>query len=469
MDEYKKLTRNTLILMSGTMGSRVVSFLMIRFYTNILSTSEYGIIDLLLQISNFIVPLCTIGMTTGIIRFGLDNRYRQKDVFSISILCFGIGLLLFLIVALLMIRFPLPDGIESYCIWILFLVAASGLNSICGAFVRALAKVKTFARAGIINTVTNVLLMILFLGVLHLGIRGYMLSVILADTTTMLFLFISSNLWKYIQFNGIHLSTTKEVLSFSMPTIPATISWWIIDMSDRLMITGFISESANGIYSIAARIPSIVTIISNSFISAWQISIIGTENKEQQIRLYSNVIRTYIAILFIMASIVTSISHLIVTFLTSASFYAAEKYVPLLIGATVFSCLSTFVGNIYVVVKKSMPQFITTIISAVCNVLLNGLLIPHLGTYGAVIATFISFALLFVIRIVNTRKYMKLEWSPGRFVTSFILLMIQIMVKQFGDGLLYIIQIICMVGIIILNFRPLMTGIQKINPFKRGI
>jgi len=86
--------------MIGTMGSRIISFLMLSFYTNILSTAEYGTIDLLLQISNFITPVCTIGVTAGIIRFGLDSRYNKNEVFTTGLFGFGAGFTLCLISAL---------------------------------------------------------------------------------------------------------------------------------------------------------------------------------------------------------------------------------------------------------------------------------------------------------------------------------------------------------------------------------
>jgi len=312
-----------------------------------------------------------------------------------------------------------------------------------------------------------VLLMILFLKVFQFGIRGYMLAVMLADTVTALFLIFSNKLWRFIRFGGLYLSTFAEMLKFSIPTIPATISWWIIDMSDRLMITNFLGAAANGIYSVAAKIPSIVTIIANVFISAWQISIIGTENKERQTQFYSSVIRAYTAILFVMASVVTLFAHLIVTLLTTESYYEAEQFVPLLISATIFSCLGTFVGNIYIVEKKSVPQFVTTMIGAVCNVALNWILIPVYGIYGAVIATVASFALLFVVRIFHTRKYMKLKWSPVRFLISFLFLAVQNWAAQSTAWTFYGVQILCGAGIVIVNFRPLLAGVQKINPFHR--
>lgn len=119
--------------------------------------------------------------------------------------------------------------------------------------------------------------MILFLKVFGLGIDGYMLAVTLADAVSAIFL--------------------------TIPTIPAAISWWIMEMSDKFMITAIISVAANGIYSVAAEIPSIVAIISGVFINAWQISIIKTRDKQEQSRFYSNIMLAYEAVLFLMAGV----------------------------------------------------------------------------------------------------------------------------------------------------------------------
>ena len=57
---------------------------------------------------------------------------------------------------------------------------------------------RIYAITGILNTVCNVLLMVLFLKFLGLGIGGYMLAVIIADLISVLFLAISAKLWRVL-------------------------------------------------------------------------------------------------------------------------------------------------------------------------------------------------------------------------------------------------------------------------------
>jgi O-antigen/teichoic acid export membrane protein len=125
-----------------------------------------------------------------------------------------------------------------------------------------------------------------------------------------------------------------------------------------------------------------------------------------------------------------------------------------------------FVGNIYTLEKKSIPHLNTTIIGSVCNIALNWILIPYAGIFGAVIATLFSFTLLFIIRMVDTRRYMKLQWSPVSFFVSFILLMIQNFTMVNDGGPVYAAQIICLAGIAIVNFKPLLAGVKKVLSFR---
>lgn len=97
------------------------------------------------------------------------------------------------------IRLPAQaESIWQYGVWILILIATSGLHSICGFFVRAEEKLRIYAITGILNTVCNVLLMVLFLKFLGLGIGGYMLAVIIADLISGLFLAVSAKLWRVL-------------------------------------------------------------------------------------------------------------------------------------------------------------------------------------------------------------------------------------------------------------------------------
>ena len=51
-NKYQTLTGNTVKLGLGTFGSKLLVFLMVRFYTEYLSPADYGTADLITQAAN---------------------------------------------------------------------------------------------------------------------------------------------------------------------------------------------------------------------------------------------------------------------------------------------------------------------------------------------------------------------------------------------------------------------------------
>ena len=73
MDKYKRLMTNTILFAISSFGSKLLVFVLMPFYTRILKTDGYGTVDLIVQASNFIMPIATIGINNAIIRFGLER------------------------------------------------------------------------------------------------------------------------------------------------------------------------------------------------------------------------------------------------------------------------------------------------------------------------------------------------------------------------------------------------------------
>lgn len=73
MDKYKKLIYNTFIFGISTFSSKILVFLLLPLYTRILSNADYGVVDLIVQTANLLIPIVSIGVTNGVIRFGLDK------------------------------------------------------------------------------------------------------------------------------------------------------------------------------------------------------------------------------------------------------------------------------------------------------------------------------------------------------------------------------------------------------------
>ena len=81
-NRYKKLMGNTLIFAIGTFSSKVLVFLMLPYYTNILSTGEYGTVDALINVGQLMIPIASVGINNAVIRFGLEKGTDKSSVFS---------------------------------------------------------------------------------------------------------------------------------------------------------------------------------------------------------------------------------------------------------------------------------------------------------------------------------------------------------------------------------------------------
>lgn len=420
MDKYKRLASNTLIFAIGTFGSKLLSFFLTRLYTEVLDKSQYGVTDLIQQSGNLLLPLVTLGITNAVVRFGLDKGVRKQDVFTTGLMSLLGGMILLLLCS------PLLSAINLLTdyVWLLCLfVFMSSLRSLCAQFVRAQSRVKLFAIDGIISTATTILFNIIYLVVLDWGIFGYIFSIICSDALSVVFLFITAKLHRYIRPRGLNLKQSRAMLLYAIPLIPNTILWWITNVSDRYIVAAICGEAANGMYAAAYKIPSLIMLASGIFMDAWQISAFTEE--EERDRFYSKVMSTYSALLFVMASGVILCTRLIPHFLFAAEYYDAWRYIPLLVIAMVFTCLVNFLGSIYMAEKKSARSLITAAISAIVNIILNILLIPKFGVNGAAAATLACYLVVFVIRLWDTRRYIRIQWNYLRLIICTVLLFAQ--------------------------------------------
>ena len=422
MNKYKKLLSNTLIFAIGTFSSKVLVFLLMPLYTSVLTEAEFGTVDLMVQVGNFLLPLVSCGIVNGIIRFGLDKSYRKSDVFTTGILTLGIGFLILCVLEPLLSMIPY---LNENTVLIYVFVLMSSLRSLCSQFVRAKGYVKLYAVDGILSTATTIFFNVLYLVVLDLGIHGYILAMVSADFLSSLFLFFAANLKKYIRLKDLDKLTAWEMLRYSIPLIPNAVFWWINNMASRYIIAYALGEEYNGLFAVAYKIPTIITLMSGIFMDAWQMSAV-TDSPDKRASFFSKVFLCYQALICTAASGLILFSKVITIVLASDAFYGAWKYIPLLLVSTVFSCMATFLGTVYMVEKKSFRNFVTTGIGAVINVSLSFLLVPMLGVNGAALATLISYLLVFILRAFDTKHFITMKFNSPRLVFNTIILMAQV-------------------------------------------
>lgn len=459
MDRYKKLVSNTFVFAIGMFSSKLLVFLMLPLYTRVLSNAEYGKVDLIVQTCNILIPIASLGIVNAVIRFGLENIDNKKSIFSVGLATILLGSMSLFILKPVLQKI---DFVSGYVFYIYFFVLASSLHSLCLNFIRSLEYVKLYAFDGVFRTISTVILNIVFLIIYQYGITGYLLAIILSDLISSIMLFFIAKLYKFISFRNIDKSTFINMIKYSLPLIPATLSIWIINMSDRYILSYILGKEANGLYAIAYKVPTIIVIIVGIFMDAWQISAVNEHSTQDASNFFTKVLNVYSSLVFCGASIIITFTKIIMDVLVSADFYSSWIYVPVLVLSTVFTCFATFISSVYMIKKKSKQVLLTTVLGAIVNIVLNLTLIPIYGIQGAGIATLLSYIFMFVIRAVDTRRFIKITWNIPKLIINISIITVQSMILLHGINNWFIYEIIFVLLVLLINIKDLLAGAKRV-------
>ena len=427
MNKYKKLFSNTVAMSIGQFSSKVLSFLLIPLYTSILSTEEYGIYDIIVTTVTLLTPFLTLVISEAVLRFAIDNDYDNRYVFTIGItlVALGSGVLI-----LLSPVFSLVSSIAQYRAWIIIFFFVMNLHTVLIQFLKGINKVTQYSIMGVISTITTLSLNIYFLVVRNYGIIGYLLAATMSHLFVSILIIIRNKLWKYV-LNPLSIPNEiyKEMLRFSVPMIPNSISWWVSDSSDKYVILWFLSSAEVGLYSIAYKIPTLLTMVMSLFISAFQISIFDEFKKKDGNKFFETVYTSVMMTLLLAASVLIFASKYLAVVLYKNGFYSAWMVGCILIFAFVFNSLSSLIGTIYTAAKKTSVLFYSTLVAACVNITLNIVLIPDYGLYGAAFATLVSYICVWLIRAILAKKQMENKFVDRNSIIIMVLIAFQIVTE----------------------------------------
>lgn len=448
MNSYKKLISNTIVFALGNLGTKLITFFLIPLYTYNLTTSEYGLTDLITTTVSLLLPVFTLSIFEAVLRFVMDKDYDNKVILNNALFVFFIGFII-LIITLPFFEQLLPFG--KYLLYFLGVLFAQALQIGLGQYVRGQGKVRLFAVNGIINALVIFLSNLVFLVWFNFGITGYLLSYILGYNISSLFLISFGQLLGDINLKKVNITVLKEMLRYSIPLIPNSLMWWIINSSNRYVITNFLGLSANGIFAVSSKIPSLLNIAYSIFFQAWQMSAIEEFESKDKSNFYSNVFNIFSFIMILAASVIVFLLKIIINIIAEKSYFDSWKYVPFLLLGVLFSSFSGFLGTNYIAAKKTIGVFKSSAIGAIVNIVALFILVPLIGINGASVATMMSFFIMWIIRIKDTKDFAEIKVNWKRLTINLQVIITQIGVLFLDFELNYIIQIILVLLLCYIN------------------
>lgn len=421
MRREKELVKNTLILSIGSFLPKFTGLVTIPIITGFLTKVEYGTYDLITTLVALLLPVVTLQIQSAAFRFLIDcrdNEEEKKKVIS-NIYLFIVPISLFALAILYLVLYKIDTQIRILIALYFFVdIFLSATQQI----IRGLSNNKLFSISSVIQSIGNMILVVLTVLIGGQGLRGVLISYITATSIGILFLFLRGKIINEIDFR-LHSSTTiKRMLGYSWPMIPNTLSNWVLSASDRLVLTAFMGLEAVAIYGAANKIPALLGIVQGTFAFAWQENASLALSDDDVEKYYSNMFDRIFCIVAGIMSLLIGATPVLFSIFIQGDYSEAYSQLPILTMGVFFSTISAFMGGIYVAHKRTKNVGITTMIAALINLLIDFMLVRKIGIYAASISTLVSYALLTIYRMYDVKKFQKINYKNKKIVTILIAL-----------------------------------------------
>ncbi|MBR4169495.1 MAG: polysaccharide biosynthesis C-terminal domain-containing protein [Lachnospiraceae bacterium] len=465
MSKIRYLANNIALFSVSNFVSKVLVFLLVPLYTNVLSTREYGIADVFQVTLLLLVPALTVNMGEGALRFGIEYREKRGSILSsglrITFLAAG-AVAFFCLLGMVFV----PSEIRWYLFLFIFLFFTNAMYEFLILYFQGSELVPVVVVGSIFSTLTMILCNLLFLLVFKIGLNGYLFSQMIAFGAAAL-LMLLLGLSKQRQADDFEIrrdkDTERTMLSYGKPLILYSTGSWINNAADRYLVLFLCGASVNGLYGVAYKIPAILMVFQRIFAQAWQMSATKSYQDEKSAEFFSLMYTCYHTFMVIGCALLILILRPLAALMFLKDFHEAWMFVPPLLISVIFGALTGFLGSICLAHKDSKSMGIATGCGAALNVILNLLLIPKMGAMGAAIATAVSYFTMYFAALLITRKYVKIRARFVRDYAAYALLAAEaVLLITLREGLLcYLLLALIVTILFFLHIEEVQTIFKK--------
>lgn len=408
MGRNKELAKNTIIIAVGKICTQFITFFLLPVYTHYLSTSEYGTVDMIITCTGLITPILSLQMERAVFRYLVDarnDRVKQDEIISTA-LCSVVPSILFVLALVPIVSW----GFHLEHALLIGLIAISAIMSnIFLQIPRGLGKNVHYSIGSMIIGILNAVISIVATVFLHMGITGVLLANILAHSVGILYVTVAMRLYQQINISARSRRTLKELLRFSIPMIPNDISYWIISVSDRVLIYLLLGNAFNGIYATSVKFSTFLVSFYNIFNMSWM-ETVSVHGKDSDAGKYlSDTFNTIFKLFASICVVAIAILPFAFSIIIGADFAASYIYIPVLIFGAFLNIIVGMLSSLYIGFKKTKELAKTTALAAAINIIVNILLIHKLGIWAAVISTVAAYFTVAVYRIVDIQEIIKIK------------------------------------------------------------
>lgn len=455
MKRENALISNTLILALGKFLPQLTAVITLPIYTGKLTTGEYGRYDIINTVVYVLDIIILLQIHQAVFRFLIDVRGTKKqDVYITNTYLFEL-IPSVLASAVFGLAYYKLGALTVFLLG--FYMFINLQYSVVGQVARGLGKNKHYAIGSIIQSVLNMVLVVVLLSGLDFGFNGLIISLDIAYLAATVFQFAACRQASYIKKSLFDFAVIKEMIAYSWPMVPNTISIWVVNTCNKYIIRFIMGIEFNGIFAAAQKIPNIFSMAYSTFNMAWQESASISLKDDDCNAYYNNIFTALFNFLSGCMLVLISATPILFAILINENYDAAYYQIPLLYIGVFLSSISSFFGSIYVANKATKAVGVSSAIGAVINCIVNIAMISWAGLYAASVSTIISYLILVVYRAVDIerKKFAHLSYDFRHISVCF--------------ALIILCAVLCYQRVLVFNIINILIGISGFIVLNRSL
>jgi O-antigen/teichoic acid export membrane protein len=428
MDRNKKVIGNSLVYVVNNMLIKAFNFLLLPIYTIYLTTEDYGITNIVSAFNNVAIYIIMFCLNLAVIRFYTEYKQDKEKLklFFGTVICFTFlsGIAFFAICLLIkpVLEKYIFSGIDFFPTVIIALISVMffGIYTLFQESLKGMQNAKKSAATSILYFLVQLLFNIVFVVKLQLGANGVLLASMITNiifTTYMFFDLLKQNLFRFC----IDKRMIKDLLTYSIPLFPHTMSTHIAQLVSKVFINTYASLSAVGLYSVASQfgvVADIIQVSVNTAFKPWFFERMKLKEVsfQKQVVDLTNMLLWIYGFLFLGLALFSQEAILI---MCNESYAAAWTVVPLIVVLYIIKTPYYFFINVLFYYKKAIKYIFTaTVFGSIINIIFSYFLIKSYGMYGTVMADGIAMIFRVAIIVYLSLKFDKVGYRVARFIIN---------------------------------------------------
>lgn len=416
-EKLKRLFSDTGIYGTGEVATSALNFLLLPVYTRYLSPSDYGVIALVIVLEAATKILFRWGIDGAYLRLYYDcqsddaRRKLTSTLFAFLFVVNGI-VVAFTTIQASIISHWLFGSVEYADLLRMVLLNTFVISFFFFPYsvLRVEERTKPVAVLAFSRSASVLIMRLLFVVGAGTGVRG----VVLADLVVSVGFAIVAAKWVLpllrMTFSKVVI---REALSFGLPRVPHGIAHSAIALSDRYLLSLFVTITEVGVYSIGATFSLAIKLFLGAFDYAWTPFYLSLMKDRQAKQIFSKVTTYVFGVEVLLVTGLSAIGGDLVRLMTTSEFYGASVVVPWVALGVLFQGVYQLTVIGLNITKRTRYLPVATGIAALVSITGNLVLIPRYGVIGAAWASAISYAVLALIamRLSQMHYYIDYEWG----------------------------------------------------------